>query len=85
MVAIRMLVICLGLSIFSPASAQDLVTPSDCVSSHVNVRANADVTAAEIAQLPVNAGLPLVQSVPGWYEVQLADGQRGFVTPRVLS
>jgi competence protein ComEC len=80
MTAIRLTVVCLGLIVCSPASAQDVVTPSDRVSTQVNVRATADVTAAEIAQLTIGAALPLIRSVPGWYEVQLADGRSGFVS-----
>jgi competence protein ComEC len=80
MIAIRRIIVCLGLIVHSPASAQDLVTPSDRVSTHVNVRATADVTAVEIAQLAIGAALPLVRRVPGWHEVQLANGQSGFVS-----
>jgi beta-lactamase superfamily II metal-dependent hydrolase len=80
MIAIRRTIVCLRLIVHSPASSQDLVTPADRVSTHVNVRATAHVTAAEISQLTIGAAVPLVRSLPGWYEVQLLDGQSGFVS-----
>jgi hypothetical protein len=63
-----------------PAFAKDLVTPSDRVTTHVNIRSAADETAPEIDQLAIGEGLPLVRSVPRWYEVQLAGGSTGFVS-----
>ena len=60
--------------------AQDLVTPSDRVTTHVNIRAAAEDGAAQIGQLDIGKGLPLVRSVPRWYEVQLPNGQTGFVS-----
>jgi competence protein ComEC len=63
-----------------PAAAQDLVTPADRVTTHVNIRSTANEEAAAIGQLQIGEALPLVSSVPRWYEVQLAGGQTGFVS-----
>jgi competence protein ComEC len=62
-----------------PVAAQDLVTPSDRVQTHVNIRSAPSGDAAEIGHLEIGEGLPLVQSVPRWYEVQLPEGT-GFVS-----
>ena len=63
-----------------PTFAQDFVTASDRVTTHVNIRATASEDTAPIGQLPVGEGLPLIRSVPRWHEVQLAGGQSGFVS-----
>ena len=78
--ALRLIVFWVGLALWGSASAQDLVTPADRVSTHVNIRAAANENAAQIDQLGVGEALPLVRSVPRWYEVQLPGGQTGFVT-----
>ena len=67
------------LLIATPTFAQDLVTPSDRVTSHVNIRSAPSTDAIEIGQLRPGESLPLVESVPRWYEVRLADGSTGFV------
>ena len=62
------------------AYAQDLVTPSDRVATHVNIRSSAAENATEIGHLNIGEALPHVRSVPRWYEVQLPGGQTGFVS-----
>jgi hypothetical protein len=73
-ITILALLLCLA----APAFAQDLVTPSDRVISHVNIRASADEAGQEIGHLEIGQALRLVRSVPRWYEVELPGGQTGF-------
>jgi competence protein ComEC len=77
---LRSVIFSLGLVLCGSASAQDLVTPSDRVNTHVNIRATANVNAPEIEQLEIGEALPLVSGIPRWYEVQLTSGQTGFVS-----
>src|SRR5688500_10545955 len=63
-----------------PALAQDAVTPSDRVRTHVNVRATAAEDGAVVGQLNIGQALTLVASVPRWHQVQLAGGQTGFAS-----
>jgi len=81
-VTLRVLAACVVLlaCLALPAGTQDLVTPSDRVSSHVNIRAEADEDAPEIGQLEIGQALPLVGSAPRFYQVQLPAGQTGFVS-----
>ena len=74
------LLFCLGLTLCDPASAQDMVTPSDRVTSHVNLRAAPAESTAKLGELNVAEALPLVGSVPRWYEVRLPGGSTAFVS-----
>ena len=56
------------------------VIPSDRVVTFVHVRSAADSAIASKGQLRIRESLPLVRSVPRWYEVQLPDGSSGFVS-----
>jgi competence protein ComEC len=78
--ALRLIGLCLGLLLGVPVSAQDLVTPSDRVTTRVNIRAQPAASAAPLGRLEIGEGLPLVSSDPYWYEVRLADGRSGFVS-----
>jgi competence protein ComEC len=75
-----LLILCLGLMLCGSVSAQDLVTPSDRVTSHVNLRAEPNENAAELGELDIGEALPLVGSVPRWYEVRLPGGGTAFVS-----
>lgn len=77
---IRALLVCVAFVLASPAAAQDRITPSDRVTTHVRIRAAAGETATEIGQLHIGEGLPLVRSLPRWYEVRLSESQTGFVS-----
>lgn len=72
----------LSLTIVAPAAsrAQETVTPSDRVTRNVVVRAEPSTSAAAVDRMLPGAILPLVGDVPGWYRVQLPDGQQGFVS-----
>jgi competence protein ComEC len=76
----RPVTLLLGLCLCERAAAQDLVTPSDRVTTHVNVRAEPRENAAEVGELDIAESLPLVGSVPRWYEVRLPSGQTAFVS-----
>jgi len=57
----------------------DVVVPSERVTNHVTIRAQATSQSPEVGQLGLGQQLPFVQSVSRWYEVQLANTQTGFV------
>jgi competence protein ComEC len=78
--SIQKLVLVAVCAVASPAAAQDLVTPSDRVTSHVNVRSAPSISASEIDQLQVGKSAQLLGDVPRWYEIQLSDGRRGFIS-----
>jgi hypothetical protein len=59
----------------------DVVVPVDSVESYVNIRESAEAGTEIIGRLQKGVPLPLVQSLPGWYEVQIDDeGTTGFVS-----
>jgi hypothetical protein len=62
-----------------PTFAQDLVVPSERVTSFVNIRSRPSASAPEIGRLEPGESPPLVPDVPRWYEVRLPDGAPGFV------
>ncbi|WP_454762136.1 MBL fold metallo-hydrolase [Caulobacter segnis] len=71
----------LWLTIAAPsAEAQETVTPSDRVTRNVVVRAEPSTSAAPVDKMLPGAILPLVGDVPGWFRVQLPNGQQGFVS-----
>lgn len=72
----------LSLAVAAPAAsrAQETVTPSDRVTRNVVVRAQPSTSAAPVDKMLPGAILPLVGDVPGWFRVQLPDGQQGFVS-----
>jgi beta-lactamase superfamily II metal-dependent hydrolase len=77
---LRTVAFTLVLTFCVPASAQDLVTPSNHVTTFVHVRAAAQKDAPQIALLKIGDALPLAGSIPRWYVVQLPNGQSGFVS-----
>ena len=77
---LRIVLACAALLLPVATFAQDLVTPSDRVNTHVNIRSAAADNASEIGHLEIGEALPLIGSVPRWYEVQLSGGQTGFVS-----
>jgi Chaperone of endosialidase/Bacterial SH3 domain len=62
------------------AADAETVAPVDSVESYVNVREAPHATAAVVGRLHRDESLPLVATADGWYEVQLPDGKRGFVS-----
>jgi hypothetical protein len=60
MKVLRLIAFSVALAMAGSVSAQDLVTPSDRVTTHVNIRAAADENAPKIGDLELHAALPLV-------------------------
>jgi hypothetical protein len=56
------------------------VTPSDRVQNFLNVRQSASGSSPIVGFMYPGDRLPLVSSVPGYYEVRLSDGTTGFVS-----
>src|SRR5690349_11259718 len=69
----------LGALISSPAWA-DQVAPSARVTSAVMVREGPSTQTAIRGRLRPGESAQVVGEVSGWYEVELADGTRGFVS-----
>ncbi len=63
-----------------PAFAQDVVVPSDRVTSFVHIRAQPTSASVPRGQLRPGESLPFVRNVPRWREVTLSDGTTGFVS-----
>ena len=71
----------------------DVVVPIDSVENYVNIRKAPEAGTEIVGRLRKDTPRPLVQSVPGWHEVELEDGQTGYVSadwsrvmgPRVTS
>lgn len=62
-------------------SSADVVVTVDSVASYVNIRQSPDVNAEIVGRLQKGVPKTLVQSIPGWHEVELDDeGTTGFVT-----
>jgi hypothetical protein len=58
----------------------DVVVPVDAVSSYVKIRKTPDAGAEIVGRLHKSKPRPLVETVPGWHEVELVDGSTGFVS-----
>ena len=63
----------------TPVAAED-VTPSARVSSAVLVRQGPSTDTAILARLRPGDSATIVGEVSGWYQVELADGARGYVS-----
>lgn len=62
-----------------PAMA-DKITPSERVTSHVNVREEPSSDSVTVGKLRVGEQADLLASVPHWYKIRLPDGIVGFVS-----
>ena len=58
----------------------DVVVPIDSVESYVNIRKSPEAGTEVVGRLQKGEPLKLVESVPGWNKVELADGGTGFVS-----
>ena len=58
----------------------DVVVPIDSVESYVNIRKSPEAGTEIVGRLQKGVPLPLVNVVPGWHEVELGDGETGFVS-----
>ena len=62
------------------AQSDERVVPSERVTTFVHIRAESRADSAERGRLQIGQSLPLVGSVPRWYEVQLPDSTTGFIS-----
>jgi beta-lactamase superfamily II metal-dependent hydrolase len=76
------LLLAVGFARIDPAAAADCVVPSSDVTNSVTLRSAPNTGSAAIGSLSAGAGLPLVASVPRWYETRRADGTSAFVAKR---
>jgi competence protein ComEC len=76
------LLLTVGLVRMDLVAAADCVVPSSDVTNSVTLRAAPNTTSVVVGSLSVGAGLPLVASVPRWYEGRRADGTSAFVAKR---
>src|SRR5688572_25534316 len=75
--------IALSISTFriSQTAAQGIVvSPSERVTRFVYVRRGPSGNSTEIARMRPGERLPLVRTIPLWYEVRLNEGRTGFVS-----
>ena len=72
----------LGLLIFILPifAAAEVVVPIDKVANSVNIRISADSATEIVGKLKQGESLPLIKSVPGWHEVEIAGGAAGFIS-----
>ena len=62
-------------------SAADFVVPVDSVDSYVNIRQSSEAGTEVVGRLQKGIPLRLVETIPGWHEVELDDeGTTGFVS-----
>lgn len=61
-------------------SAADVVVPIQSVEDHVNIRLNRDAASEIVGHLNQGEWLILVESTPGWHEVEIAGGATGFIS-----
>ena len=75
-------VLTLALSTASLALAQpdERVVPSGRVTTFVHIRAEPSASSTELGRLQIGQSLPLVGTVPRWYQVQFPDGTTGFIS-----
>ena len=59
-------------------TAAEIVVPIDSVQNSINIRLSADAATEIVGKLRQGDSLPLVRSVPGWHEVEIAGGATGF-------
>lgn len=61
-------------------AAAEVVVPIDKVENSVNIRLSADSATEIVGKLKQGESLPLIKSVPGWHEVEIAGGAAGFIS-----
>lgn len=61
-------------------AAAEVVVPIDKVENSVNIRMSADSATEIVGKLKQGESLPLIKSVPGWHEVEIAGGAAGFIS-----
>jgi hypothetical protein len=73
-------VVCAMLLSCTQIAIADKVTPSDRVETRLRIRLAPDGTTPVVGHLLPGESLPLRSSISNWYEVELTNGQRGFVS-----
>ncbi len=76
------LLLTVGFARIDLAAAADCVVPSSDVSNLVTLRSAPNTNSAVVGSLSAGASLPLVASVPRWYEARRPDGTSAFVAKR---
>ncbi|MDH3988372.1 MAG: SH3 domain-containing protein [Gammaproteobacteria bacterium] len=61
-------------------SAADVVVPIDSVQNSINIRMSPDTSSEIVGRLKQGEQVTLVESIPGWHEVEIAGGSTGFVS-----
>lgn len=61
-------------------AAAEVVVPIDSVENNVNIRMAPDARADIVGRLDQGDWLTLVNSTPGWHEVEIAGGATGFIS-----
>lgn len=67
-------------ALLSFASFADEVVPVDKVKESINVRAKPDTGSEVVGRLEQGASMPLLETLDGWYKVQLNAEESGFVS-----
>ncbi len=71
------LMLCLLLPV---CAAAEVVVPIDKVEQHVNIRMSPDSKSEIVGRLPQGEWRNVVDTVDGWYEVEIAGGATGFIS-----
>ncbi len=61
-------------------SSAEVVVPIDSVEDNVNVRMLPDSKSEIVGRLEQGDSLPLVESIPGWHEVEIVGGATGYIS-----
>lgn len=66
--------------LFSLSAVGDTVTPRETVEKYVNIRSEPNASSRVVGELRAGEQVQWVSTIPRWYEVAVADGQKGFVS-----
>ena len=58
----------------------EVVVPIESVQNNVNIRLSPDAQSEIVGRLDQGDWLTLVDSMPGWHEVEIAGGATGFIS-----
>jgi hypothetical protein len=76
----RITIILVSLLLCSNQGFGAVVTPSDRVTTRLNVRDGPSTTTAIVGKLQPGEDALFLESIPRWYKIQLDNGQEGFVS-----
>jgi beta-lactamase superfamily II metal-dependent hydrolase len=63
-----------------PSAFADQITPAERVVDSINVRSGPSTASAIVGQLRKGEAATLIEPVPRWYKIRLANGTEGFVS-----